>query len=497
MTDIYNQDLDDDALYELAEQYDDADEYEKALPIYEKLANKGHAEAQEALGNYYEYGDGVDQDIEKAFEWYVKSAMQGNPKAMVNLGNLYKGGKLSNGKSIEKAVGWYEKAKELGCSDAFYEIGHLYKDGLYYEKDLQKAIDCYSKALEFAVEENDKSVIALYLGLAYEEAKEHEKAVEYYKQAAEFGESLAYLKLGSIYELGRGVEKDYHKAFTCYSVAYNKGVTAADYMLGRAYHYGLGTEVNFEKAIALYRHAAADGNKNAAKIMEVLQPFLIDESHLIDILTDKLIEVAQKPSMRKVFSVTCDVGDGHTLTVVFHKNMPPMFAMEEFFMTAYYVDLFEWMAGLESIPEEILKIIFDRTAPWIQPVADKELRLRFHRSLMEIFSKLGNKECYEHERIQYEKWEQMESKPYRVEKGSFDYWYAKAEKRDWEAMIDLSVWYRRGIAVRKNERLAEFWKNAARSTYHYYEPQGRHFEEVYAEEESELTKDNSNESSTN
>lgn len=573
MEDIYRKDNDDDALFELAQQYDEAEEYEKSLPIYVELANKGHAEAQNELGLFYEMGDaGVEIDVEKAFEWYMKSAKQGCAEAMVNLGDLYSSGNLSSGKDIDKAfdwymksasqdnadamvklgdlynygrlpegqnlvkaVGWYEKAKELGAFEAICRIGSLYQDGQYFEKDLQKAIDCYFEALECA-EEDDKRLPAFYLGLAFEETKEYEKSFEYLKQAADLGEDLAYLVLGESYELGRGVEKDYNKAFDYFSKAYDKGVKSAGYFLGEAYYYGRGTTVNYEKALqlleedaekgntyamlnlgemyysgkgceknkeneekalALYKQAAESGNEEGKRIMEILQPFFIDESPLIDKLTDKLIEVAQKPSLRKEFSVTYDAGGGHLSTVVFHKNMPPMFAMEQFFMTAYYVEKFEWMASLEYIPDKTIPIIIDKTAPWIKPVADKELRLRFHRSQMEIYSKIGSEKGVEHHRAEYEKWEQMEAKPYRVKNDTFEYWYAEAEKRDWEAMIIVSVCYYHGIVARENARLGELWKQLARSTRNYYEPNGRPFEEVYAKKETELTQDDSSESSTN
>ena len=53
MADTHKQDMDDDALYELAKKYDEANEYEKSLPIYIELADKGHAKAQNRLGCLY------------------------------------------------------------------------------------------------------------------------------------------------------------------------------------------------------------------------------------------------------------------------------------------------------------------------------------------------------------------------------------------------------------------------------------------------------------
>lgn len=287
-------------------------------------------------------------------------------------------------------------------------------------------------------------------------------------------------------------------AFQLYKEGVEKdGETEAMKRLGELYYRGEGCDKDEEKSLTLYRQAAEKGDEEAVKMIEILQPFLIDESKLIDKLTDKLIQVAQKPNMRKEFGVTYDTGNGRFSTVVFHKNKPPMFAIEQFLLTAYYVEEFERMAKLENIPDITIPIIIDKTAPWIKPVADKELRLRLHRSLMEIYSKIGSEKGVEHHRAEYEKWEQKESKPYRVKDGTFDYYYAEAEKHDWGAMIVLSVCYHYGITVRKNDRLSELWKKMARSTYNYYEPNGRPFEEEFAEIEAMVTEKESDESSTN
>ena len=83
MTEMNKQDLDDDALFDLAKKYDDADEDEKALPILEKLAEKGHAMAQSYLATYYECGfAGLEVNLKKAFDLYLKSAEQGCAESM-------------------------------------------------------------------------------------------------------------------------------------------------------------------------------------------------------------------------------------------------------------------------------------------------------------------------------------------------------------------------------------------------------------------------------
>ena len=62
---------------EQATQYYDNKEYDKAVPMFQRLAQGGDADAQNALGVCYEKGQGVSQDYTQAVYWYRKSAEQG------------------------------------------------------------------------------------------------------------------------------------------------------------------------------------------------------------------------------------------------------------------------------------------------------------------------------------------------------------------------------------------------------------------------------------
>lgn len=213
MIDTYRRSDDNDALFELAKKYDDADEVEKALPILEKLAENGHAMAQSYLGMYYECGfAGLEVNIEKALDLYLRSAEQGCADAMINLGDLYLSGNLSSGISYDKAIEWYEKARELGLPDAFIAIGELYRDGHGCEKDLQKAYDCFCDAFEIA-DEVDKGTPSFLIGCLLEETEQYEEAFEYYEQAASFGIDEALVRLGVFCHLSLGVENNENRAF--------------------------------------------------------------------------------------------------------------------------------------------------------------------------------------------------------------------------------------------------------------------------------------------
>lgn len=64
-----------------ARHYLGAKDYTQALPILQKAADAGNAEAMNALGWLYETGRGVTQDYAEAREWFQKAADAGNAEA--------------------------------------------------------------------------------------------------------------------------------------------------------------------------------------------------------------------------------------------------------------------------------------------------------------------------------------------------------------------------------------------------------------------------------
>jgi hypothetical protein len=64
-----------------------------AVELLVRLAEKGDAEAQHHLGEWYRTGHGVPQDYAEAVKWYRKAAYNGVAIAQYNLGIMYENGK--------------------------------------------------------------------------------------------------------------------------------------------------------------------------------------------------------------------------------------------------------------------------------------------------------------------------------------------------------------------------------------------------------------------
>lgn len=159
------------ALYE-------AKQYSEALPVLNKYAEKGNAEAQFLLGVCYKWGYGVKEDHQKSVCLYEKAAEQGHTKAMCFAADYYAGPKTSP-RDKQKAAYWYEKAAEQGYTEGQCRIGDYYKNGFGVPKDKPKA--------------------------AY-----------WYQKAAEQGDLNGIYRLGDCYKYGEGVSKDYKKAVYWY-----------------------------------------------------------------------------------------------------------------------------------------------------------------------------------------------------------------------------------------------------------------------------------------
>jgi TPR repeat protein len=100
--------------YKKGHSYFVSDNYVEAVKWYRKAAERNNADAQNALGICYNYGDGVPQDYAEALRWYRSAAEQGHARAQNNLGNFYYQHGLGLEKDFAEAVKWYRKAAEQG-----------------------------------------------------------------------------------------------------------------------------------------------------------------------------------------------------------------------------------------------------------------------------------------------------------------------------------------------------------------------------------------------
>ncbi len=106
----------------------EAREYQKALNLWQNLAEQGDVNSQVNIGEMYARGLGVTRNATKALEWFKKAAAQGSATAEFNLGEMYGYGHgipVDHKRSIE----WYRKAAQQGHTSARYKLGAKYFKG--------------------------------------------------------------------------------------------------------------------------------------------------------------------------------------------------------------------------------------------------------------------------------------------------------------------------------------------------------------------------------
>ncbi len=244
--------------YEQAKKYYKNKEYDKAVPMFQRLAERGDMKAQFVLGYCYKEGQGVAQDYTQAVHWYRKSAEQGDPDAQCSLGwSYFKGQGVPQ--DYTQAVYWYRKSADQGDANAQLYLGYCYNYGQGVAQDYTQAVYWYRKSAE-----QGNAVAQFNLGYCYDEgqgvAQDYTQAVYWYRKAADQGDANAQYCLGLCYAKGQGVTKDYTQAVYWYRKSAEQGNADAQNNLGYCYKKGQGVAQDYTQAVYWYRKAAEQGH---------------------------------------------------------------------------------------------------------------------------------------------------------------------------------------------------------------------------------------------
>lgn len=135
-----------------------------------------------------------------------------------------------------------------------YRIGNSY----YKDEEYDKALEWYRKAAEYGLPEAQNRI-----GIIYSNGKGVEKdeiiATKWFRKAAEQGYVWGEYNLGGQYESGDGVNKDYAAALKWYRKAADQGLAEAQNRLGIFYDNGYGVDEDDVEAVKWYRKAAEQG----------------------------------------------------------------------------------------------------------------------------------------------------------------------------------------------------------------------------------------------
>lgn len=237
-------------------------------------ANAGDAAAQNTVGVWYYIGkDSIKQDYKQALQWWARSAKQENADAIGNMAMCYQLGRGTEKDSL-MAVKLYEKAIQKGNKLIIPQHEKIVKNTKSIFSSLLLS-DCYLKGIgvnrdtkqsaayqEIAAEAGHEAS-QFALGLSCLNKKETDKAVNWFKKAADQGNVGAIYYYGYLLFNGMGIAQDKTAGIHYIEKASEKGFPTADYQLGKVYLDGNGVDADIDKAFSYIKKAAYHGNADA------------------------------------------------------------------------------------------------------------------------------------------------------------------------------------------------------------------------------------------
>lgn len=173
----------------------------------------------------------VDDDY--ARDLLEQSAQDGNPLSVMWLARVYSTGRMSYGtdksKAVELATTVIDEIETLansGDPQAMLLMGTAYAEGLAKAVNPERAVSWYRRAAERG------NTLALHnMGNVYSSGagvpQSDEQAVYWWRQAAVKGDAIPQLRLGSMYEQGKGVQPSIDQAVYWYSESAKRGNQSA------------------------------------------------------------------------------------------------------------------------------------------------------------------------------------------------------------------------------------------------------------------------------
>jgi TPR repeat protein len=176
----------------------------------------------------------------------------------------------NQGNYIKALDAFYTLAKE-GDPKAQFNVGLIYANGKGVNKDTYQAMEWYKKAAEQGNTAAQYNLAKLIAQRPDKEDPRARKRVKYwYEKAAEGGQKEAINDLALLYLKGEGVEKNELKAFELFKKAAEMGDGAAQINVALIYAWGEGLPNDKIKAYKNLKKALSQGRTEASSYLEQL-----------------------------------------------------------------------------------------------------------------------------------------------------------------------------------------------------------------------------------
>ena len=202
---------------------------------------------------------------------------------------------------ITDSIEWLEQCE---IPLAKYILGKIYHDGLFVERDLNKAVKCFKASGENEYAYNRLSNI-------YKELGNINASIHYLYKADEMNYSVAQFKLGKLFIEGKLVEKDIGKGLYYLKKAESQNNQFAQYMLGKLFLFGKDVEQDKELALEYLSKSASQGNVYAKYLLEHMDDY---QSQSLAMMTSRFFH-----HVSRIIENEMPVGRNNVLSGVEHK----------------------------------------------------------------------------------------------------------------------------------------------------------------------------------
>ncbi|KAG8895434.1 hypothetical protein FRC01_012366 [Tulasnella sp. 417] len=245
-------------------------DFDKAYPLFVQAAKHRHADAAYRAGICCENGWGCRRDSAKAVQFYRTAGSLQHPGAMYRLGIADLNGELGLPKRPKEGVKWLKRSSEHATAEfphALHELALLHETGvdnvLFVDTD-------YSAELLAQAAELGYAPSAYRLGQCYEYGRmgcpmDPALSIHYYNIAAQQDHRDACFALTAWYLVGSpGVlPQSDTEAYLWAKKAAEGGLAKAMYAVGYFTEVGIGSIQDPSEAQAWYKKAADAGDKRA------------------------------------------------------------------------------------------------------------------------------------------------------------------------------------------------------------------------------------------
>ncbi len=221
-----------------------------AISLLEQAAPH-EAAAMDNLANLYISGYGVNADRRLAHQWYNRAALAGYAPSQYRLGIINLTG---DNQDYIQAAEFFRLAAAQDYPPAQFQLGHLYLAGLGLAKDRDRALKLFEQAAK-----GGNQLAQYQLGMLLAASQNYSQAEKWLQAAADQGQRNAQIKLGMLYLDGHAgrINKNW------YIKAAGAGHQPAQLILGTLYMRGIEVEQNLELAESWLKKPAKRGNIRA------------------------------------------------------------------------------------------------------------------------------------------------------------------------------------------------------------------------------------------